>query len=1261
MDNSQTVACAGASDSRLGAGLDAELRELREMIKANRSAINDLEVKLVNLEPFQRTLTAQRGSWAPDARTEITEETGASTDINSRDYMFLKASSTIPLVRECTFAEFKNRFTKKEGRYAVDVFNSGQLMHQEMQEEYRLRDRLFESKAPAPLMKIVNDKTLASVVKNATATDDMIQQAQQTETWPRRIRIQSPALLRILARVNRETWSDRPRTYYRPFNSIIHHHARVKEALEELESKWGACLPPDSDDEATYIAAGAEAAEKDSNAATADAGALEDDDEGGGGSADGGGSPLDVEEDEGEDEQYQRVANCPKALECLRAYVKYIDHKIMPDYRRFETLDVNSNAVVRFSDLWFLFRTGELVYRQVEGELPDRRDFRTGKHIWKAHKIISVPERIAMSATDDTEIRDSAVGNDNDAFTIECFYIDYTGEEFCVVTKTFEIEQYSGEVPVNSLPIFPMRFCQDYQGRQRHAEDTGRSLLNFIKTKHCSYNGWTLTHDPSGDATTDVNGVQQQQPEHINSEVMVDFGEAFQNCPAWRPPRNVLRMDMDEGLTLPDDFRVRWWSGKDRARLLGETTELIPVKSGVAARQYNKFIKEDHFLQAVSENAKRARPTKEADLHGDSLALLTGRVFAYVFQERKFAQLSVAKLLPSPKTGLALDSLKIPPTVKRAIQGSVQGHLRKKAAERKMDRSVGISLDLIQGKGTGLFILLHGVPGVGKTATAEAIAQANGKPLFSITVGDLGMTPDRLETSLREIFRLASIWDCILLLDEVDTFFSQRSRGDTAVSKNAMVSVFLRVLDYYDGILFLTTNRAGVLDEAFKSRIHYTVYYPDLSLEQTLDIWRLNIQRVRQMEVELSKAENRPPLKINDKQLLAFAERHFTQSNNGRSGTRWNGRQIRNVFQVALSLAYFEYHEEEGEKTAADGDGPLLDVKHFETMHHITASFENYRSSVRDATDAELALHTETRNDRFSDNLTRNLQNEYRELSLREAQEESAGLENASDVGGGDAESGSRVGIGLTGNAVSYDATSPTSDQTRLHPGAAVPTTTGRPRSSSQQSSSSPPNVGQWRGRGQGLALHQSQQRPSHIPSRDNLDGSYPPIQTRSPNSFGSSFSGSPGLQQQQNFYLASGGSGNLRTGRNYYADTDRIAQPPSNTPRRLSPGLVTHLGGRAYVEQMQQPPPRELYDMREQLVGAMPIGSVGGGGQRNTGFSWGEGPDSFAGMRQGYADSSGPGEGGHSESPGMGRGMAQGFGVEPETDLVADHGGGYS
>ena len=77
---------------------------------------------------------------------------------------------------------------------------------------------------------------------------------------------------------------------------------------------------------------------------------------------------------------------------------------------------------------------------------------------------------------------------------------------------------------------------------------------------------------------------------------------------------------------------------------------------------------------------------------------------------------------------------------------------------------------------------------MGKTATAEAIAAACGKPLFPITCGDLGLTPTDVEAALLRIFRLADTWNCVLLLDEVDTFFSQRSKGDATVAKNALVS-----------------------------------------------------------------------------------------------------------------------------------------------------------------------------------------------------------------------------------------------------------------------------------------------------------------------------------------------------------------------------------------------------------------------------------------------------------------------------------------
>lgn len=56
-----------------------------------------------------------------------------------------------------------------------------------------------------------------------------------------------------------------------------------------------------------------------------------------------------------------------------------------------------------------------------------------------------------------------------------------------------------------------------------------------------------------------------------------------------------------------------------------------------------------------------------------------------------------------------------------------------------------------------------------------------------------------------------------MLLDEADIFLQQRNLED--LQRNALVSVFLRMLEYYEVILILTSNRVGTFDEAFKSRI----------------------------------------------------------------------------------------------------------------------------------------------------------------------------------------------------------------------------------------------------------------------------------------------------------------------------------------------------------------------------------------------------------------------------------------------------------
>lgn len=94
---------------------------------------------------------------------------------------------------------------------------------------------------------------------------------------------------------------------------------------------------------------------------------------------------------------------------------------------------------------------------------------------------------------------------------------------------------------------------------------------------------------------------------------------------------------------------------------------------------------------------------------------------------------------------------------------------------------------------------------------------------------------EALESQLSLIFDLAGHWNALLLLDEADVFLEQRSLHD--VHRNALVSVFLRTLEYYQGIMFLTTNRLKHIDDAIASRIHLPVKYNTLSSKAKRDIW----------------------------------------------------------------------------------------------------------------------------------------------------------------------------------------------------------------------------------------------------------------------------------------------------------------------------------------------------------------------------------------------------------------------------------------
>lgn len=218
-------------------------------------------------------------------------------------------------------------------------------------------------------------------------------------------------------------------------------------------------------------------------------------------------------------------------------------------------------------------------------------------------------------------------------------------------------------------------------------------------------------------------------------------------------------------------------------------------------------------------------------------------------------------------------------------------------------------------------MLYSGPPGVGKTLTAESVAEKMNVPLYMLTAGDLGYDPTSVEIKLQGILELCSRWNAILLLDEADVFLEERSLHE--LERNKLVTIFLRVLEYYEGILFMTTNRVQSFDLAFQSRIDISLNYPDLDIKSRKLVWRNFLAKHNEAQAtarehppkpSVSAAKASSPGKPKTKELLTDEEKELHSQQTlphslkesditKLSQLKVNGRQIKNCLKLARLIA----------------------------------------------------------------------------------------------------------------------------------------------------------------------------------------------------------------------------------------------------------------------------------------------------------------------------------------------------------------------
>lgn len=461
---------------------------------------------------------------------------------------------------------------------------------------------------------------------------------------------------------------------------------------------------------------------------------------------------------------------------------------------------------ILFDDLCYLFEPGQLVCSS-----DNKRQLLEVFSTSGGRKLLIDPTKV--DDDEEQQGQGSALGFFSHSaakyspFVIDCYHYDFDGSHIGSVQKTFRILRFKGLEKVKSLFVYPsdIHSCGEFVTR-------GRNFLTLCSGKtsivHRRYYGLSAD-DPA---------------EEVDSPVIIDADLAARILPEDQPKG---------GAWVPKLTGIREPSAGNPK----ETTEAFlaelnfvncPILDDEVERMegVKEFVKKSQLLQELY--------IKEKDLEEDKdLAILPYRVFGFVLRSRKWGKLlsllmgsmkltSIARLdieciKEIPREESNFEKLVLPKGHKEIVQALVETHFPKDK-EKDSKKEVRNNIDLVRGKGKGLIILLHGAPGVGKTSTAETVAEYTGRPLFAITCGDIGETAKDVETNLDRCFQMAHRWGCVLLLDEADVFLAKRGKAD--LKRNALVSVFLRVLEYYAGILFLTTNRVGTFDEAFKSRIH---------------------------------------------------------------------------------------------------------------------------------------------------------------------------------------------------------------------------------------------------------------------------------------------------------------------------------------------------------------------------------------------------------------------------------------------------------
>ncbi|KAK0711900.1 P-loop containing nucleoside triphosphate hydrolase protein [Lasiosphaeris hirsuta] len=410
------------------------------------------------------------------------------------------------------------------------------------------------------------------------------------------------------------------------------------------------------------------------------------------------------------------------------------------------------------------------------------------------------------------------------AYEVTMEYLDWNGGQCGFTSTKRNISAYQGITHVTSLPVYPLSFAEDSEAIKRALTHRGRHFEALRGYHFRTYSGHRIL----------INS-NDQRP--AAGRVVIDAYSYYRS----------------NNLVQPE---LKWLTGSS-------------TKSFAEPKKTQDDQNQDGMVAVGPKPVSADRFEDLTPLSDEECLLATPWVIGLDLKNKEWGRFFIDNLKDIVWNDKAFDNLVLPGGEKELAWDFVES---KAYSKETYD-------DFVTEKGRGIIILMFGPPGVGKTFTAEAVSERARVPLYSLSAGMLGTDPADVEASLERALELCRMWNAMLLLDEADVFLGARTND--GIARNELVSIFLTKLEYYQGILFLTTNRASTIDHAFQSRVDLFLPYRSLTDGARKTVWQNFINHLGSHRFDLVEADLDKLSKL-----------------------KLNGREIKNLIKTAQLLSF---------------------------------------------------------------------------------------------------------------------------------------------------------------------------------------------------------------------------------------------------------------------------------------------------------------------------------------------------------------------